>query len=68
MSDGGAPNVIDTLKDLPAVACSNPNGPKCCYCARGTTKPVAEVDAEGQVEHVYCNPVHLKEIYVRFFK
>jgi hypothetical protein len=55
-------DVQATLDALPATPCSNPAGPSHCYCARGTTKPIAEVDATGAVVGTFCSPGNAKTL------
>lgn len=49
------PTLAALLTALGPVECSNPDGPQRCYCARGTTKPVALVK-DGRVTQTFCSP------------
>lgn len=60
---GSAVNAV--LRALPAVECSAVT-PECCYCARGTTKPIAEISAAGAVLRVFCSGTEAIRLLVRF--
>jgi hypothetical protein len=58
-------NVMEKLKVLPPVACCNVKGPASCYCARGTTKPIAEISKGGEVLQTYCSASAAQSLLVR---
>jgi len=60
----------EILSRLPPTPCSNPSGPEGCYCARGTTKPIAELAGPGAagewcLVRTFCSPANAKLALVR---
>jgi hypothetical protein len=60
------PAMDAVLRALPQVDCSATD-PKRCYCARGTTKPIAEISPAGVVLQVFCSGPEAKRVLVRRF-
>ena len=61
---GSAADAI--LRALPLVECSAV-APERCYCARGTTKPIAEINPAGAVLQVFCSGPEAIRLLVRFY-
>jgi hypothetical protein len=48
------PYLNAALDALGPIPCAHPDGPARCYCARGTTKPMAQVNQHGEVVATFC--------------
>jgi hypothetical protein len=60
------PAVDAILRALPLVECSAV-APERCYCARGTTKPIAEISPAGAVLQVFCSGSEAMRLLVRLY-
>jgi hypothetical protein len=54
MGNSSQDTLEEALRSLGPVPCAHPDGPTRCYCARGTTKPLAQVNHSGEIVATFC--------------